>query len=101
MGKNKQDIFKREITPRGFVLFRFKDANGQLSSLQESSAVGDEAYIWLGVNKAIPLSKDELSTRMHLTQSQAKQIADELLYFARHGKLKTDWSKFNINMSGK
>ncbi len=90
MGKNKQDIFKREITTSGFVLFKFKDENNQSCSLQESSAVEEEALIWLGVNQAIPLSKDTLSTRMHLTQSQAKQIADELSYFAKHGKLKME-----------
>ena len=93
MKKKKEDIFRRKLTERGFVLFNFKDSNGEECSLQESSAFREDTnFIWLGRDKV---------GRMHLSQSQARQVAEEFLYFAKHGKLKTDWQKFNINMSNK
>ena len=42
MKKKKEDIFRRKLTERGFVLFNFKDSNGEECSLQESSAFRED-----------------------------------------------------------
>jgi len=88
----------------------FEDANGELCSIQESSAARDEGLIWLGCNeiglkKFIPgggwrdveLRDDGPSgvmhtanTRMHLTQSMVKDMLPTLKYFAKHGTLPND-----------
>lgn len=94
-------------TQRGFNIFEFEDANGEKCSLQESSAARDEGLIWLGCSE-IGLKRFEpyvgwsdvvleqnpphgitytANNRMHLTQSQVRELLPALAYFAEHGSL--------------
>jgi hypothetical protein len=91
---------------RGFLRTSFLDANGVECSLQESSAAQDEGLIWFGVDDVIPrvlvpgrgwkdvempYPNGDLrllkSGRMHLTQSQVRDLLPSLVYFAEHGEL--------------
>lgn len=97
---------KQQKTNRNFRIDEFKDFNGVDCSLQESSASHDEGLIWLGCNeiglksftpgvgwKDIELEQDAhgtshiANTRMHLSQSQVKELLPALQYFATHGCL--------------
>lgn len=102
--------FKQTKTARGFKLITFKDDYNEECSLQESSSV--EPHIWLGIEDANPqilvfdakrlgISTNEdcgwvpyevpkevsMTTRMHLTPKQAKELAKKLLKFARYKHL--------------
>ena len=93
----------RSITNRGFAVTKFKDYYGANCSLQKSS-IADKDCIWLGVDdpnpkKMIkgrgwvnaPIAPDiMLSTRMHLTRNQARQLVEELQYFVDTGEVKRD-----------
>lgn len=63
-------------TARGFEILEFIDDNGQVSSLQKSSAATDD-LIWLGRTEA----------RMHLTKAQVKRILPYLQQFVETGEL--------------
>src|SRR6185436_11010587 len=92
-------------TQRGFSFTEFQDANGVKCSLQISSAVQDERLLWFGADSIglktfVPFTegwkdmpeyelaaklgvKDVLAnTRMHLTQSQVKELLPLLTRFA-------------------
>ena len=94
---------EQSVTGRGFGIITFKDANGVECTVQESSACRDEGLIWLGAKdiglqhfKAYEGWKDvELvntieehyvaNNRMHLTQSQVKELLPILKRFAKTG----------------
>jgi len=107
---------KLTTTQRGFALGEFEDANGQLCSIQKSSAccVNEEEgeYIWLGNVDAAPVvmastahlvgvktnettgwvpypvPQDVLMhTRMHLSQRQVKELLPLLRHFVKTGEL--------------
>lgn len=108
--KGENNMFKEYRTIRGFKFFSFDDAYNAKCSLQESSLV--EPHIWLGIQDAEPriMCQDavrlgipteapngwqdykipnevSLTTRMHLNQKQAKELAKKLLFFAKKGHL--------------
>lgn len=74
---------KLELTPRSFERFDFDDANDQVCSLQQSSAVLEpEGFdkpgstgIWLGVNP----------NRMHLSKEQVQWLAGQLICWLQTG----------------
>lgn len=88
-------------TNRGFSYAEFKDSNGETCTLQESSSY--EPRIWLGAKEVsvkylkngwreldIPaLTGEDFvgNQRMHLNQSQVKELLPYLQYFAEHGEL--------------
>lgn len=98
-----------KTTSRGFHIYRFADGNGCQCSLQESSvarfqledgAVTD-GFIWLGVDKdsdGNPARQATMSdgsmvpmgARMHLSQSQVRDLLPLLEYFVEHGDLSDD-----------
>ncbi len=92
---------KQEMTERGFKYYEFKDGNGAFCSLQESSAARDEGLIWFGMDKEYdgsPVGKfmppDQihpegvhLGARMHLEQSQVKELLPLLVFFVKYGEL--------------
>lgn len=92
-------------TGRGFALRTFKDANGVECTIQKSSAWRDEELIWFGA-KEIGLQHFKAhkgwndvelvntieehyvaNNRMHLTQSQVKELLPVLMHFAETGEL--------------
>lgn len=98
-------------TSRGFPLNKFKDFYGCECSIQLSS-LATEAAIWIGIDNPNPrimasnatrlgVLTDQttgwiefeippevlISTRMHLTQNQVKELIPILQYFAEHGDL--------------
>lgn len=88
-------------TPRGFRRADFKDRNGELCSIQESSEIGD-GYLWLGINDPnpqicpgdstgwhpYPLPPGvQCSTRMHLTRKMVADLLPSLQHFAKTGEL--------------
>lgn len=100
-----------EINARGFMFKRFTDRYGAECSIQESS-LATEAAIWLGVDDAQPqiMASDAkrlgiatrqdtgwipypipdevfLTTRMHLTQAQVRELLPLLERFAETGYL--------------
>ena len=96
---------KKKKTHRGFAYVEFEDAYNQKCSLQKSSLASEDA-IWFGVDDANPkilasLTKEGgvgwvkynipeqvlLSTRMHLTRKQVKELLPHLKRFARTGKI--------------
>lgn len=90
-------------TDRGFMLASFKDGNGHECSIQESSACRDEGLIWLGIDRPevktfgangwqdVPLPEDVLlGGRMHLTQSQVRELLPLLQHFAECGDLRLE-----------
>ena len=92
---NRKLKIKRKYTNRGFRLLLFKDDYSEDCSLQDSSLV--EPHVWLGIDKPKMLKGNNLVelpngmvvfARMHLNQKQARQLADELLYFAENGHLR-------------
>lgn len=96
---------ERSTTSRGFGLIEFKDRNGVECTIQESSECYKEGLIWFGAKdiglkhfKAYKGWKDvELvntieehyvaNNRMHLTQSQVKELLPILMHFAETGEL--------------
>lgn len=96
---------EKKQTQRGFEYYEFKDRYGEKCSLQESS-LATEAAIWFGVDDANPkimasqtpqggtgwvkfdIPKEVLlTTRMHLTQDQVKELLPILNKFAETGRL--------------
>ena len=92
-------------TNRGFNYLIFQDSNGQDYSLQESSSA-TQPKVWLGIEDPHPkvlmkhgwrdINLDEiakqqvhLSTRMHLTQEQARELIQHLQKFVDTGRLRT------------
>jgi len=98
-------------TKRGFALITFTDRYGVECSLQKSS-MAFESAIWLGpseaqpkilasMTKALGVETDQttgwvpypipeavsLTTRMHLTQNQVKELLPILQHFAETGEL--------------
>jgi len=116
IGVNKIGVikmFNEEVkrTSRGFRFYEFKDRNGCECTIQKSS-IATEHAIWLGIESAEPkilhsdatrlgIEHDKtsgwidyqipnevmLTTRMHLTQEQAKNLGKMLLHFAESGEL--------------
>jgi hypothetical protein len=111
---SKEEKIVIQPTERGFQRGKFTDAYGHTCSIQESSRIADEtegAYLWLGVENLDGefqyLSKRGLSSgwqkaklqdmypdcdivvpdRMHLSQSQVKELLPLLQHFAEHGEL--------------
>lgn len=95
---------KTEYTQRGFGIIKFSDGNGEQCSLQISSAWRDEAMLWFGCQSDEPVkqlipgegwkawkSPEGYDTvvidRMHLSQSQVRELLPILLYFADTGEL--------------
>jgi hypothetical protein len=93
-------------TARGFRLYTFTDRYGEKCSLQASS-LASESAIWLGIdnpNPQIMASKTPeggtgwvpykipedvmISTRMHLTVEQVKELLPILQAFVENGELK-------------
>lgn len=88
---------------RGFLVGKFKDDYGREGSLQESSASAgnDGSYIWLGMDepelfedvrtgpgKPYKLPENVTSfSRLHLSQTQIKELLPHLQYFAETGSL--------------
>jgi len=90
---------KTTITKRGFDLIEFDDYYGESCSLQKSSIASLDA-IWFGIHNAIPKvlsnagwvdypihSDVLLTTRMHLTQDQVKELLPYLIKFAETGNI--------------
>ncbi|MEW6735023.1 MAG: hypothetical protein AB1489_27275 [Acidobacteriota bacterium] len=80
-------------TNRGFLRGEFNDSNGDLCSIQESSAfiIGEnppQEYLWLGCNTG---THDDLtetcSARMHLNRDQVRALLPLLERFVETGKL--------------
>lgn len=80
-------------TDRGFAIGKFNDIGDRPCSLQKSSLATEDA-IWFGVQDATPLCNGEVvvfpdqtlfSTRMHLTQEMAKELATRLKQFVKTG----------------
>jgi hypothetical protein len=110
MAKRKDEI-EIKATERGFPYAEFADHYGQSCSVQKSS-LADEHCIWLGLNNANPqvMARDaahvgldtkettgwvpypipsvvQLSTRMHLTQDQVRQLLPLLQRFVETGEI--------------
>lgn len=92
-------------TDRGYDLIEFKDLYENHCSIQKSSII-DTPAIWLGITDAKPQIMAEktpaggvgwvpyeipsdvsLTTRMHLTQEQVKELLPVLQQFADTGEL--------------
>jgi hypothetical protein len=87
-------------TERGFAVIDFEDRYDQSCSIQKSSLATEDA-IWFGVNDADPKilvpnvgwtkypipEEVSLSTRMHLTQDQVKELLPILQHFVDTGEL--------------
>lgn len=91
-------------TTRGFDVIHFNDANGERCNMQISSAIDEEALLWLGIAhdkvRALEpgkgwqdvnlkaLGRDVLVVnRMHLTQSMVKAMLPHLKKFAKTGEI--------------
>lgn len=96
---------KKDKTKRGFDRITFSDYYGDECSIQKSSIMGTDA-IWFGINEAKPklLATSEqgegvgwvnypihpdvfISTRMHLSREQVKEIIPVLQKFVDEGDL--------------
>lgn len=87
-------------TQRGFDRVEFTDHYGTQCSLQKSSLASEDA-IWFGCNDANPKilhpgrgwqpfafpNGVQMTTRMHLTQEQVKELLPYLQRFVETGKL--------------
>lgn len=110
-GESVELTMTRVITERGFSKIIFLDRYDELCSIQKSSLAEEDA-IWFGVADASPqvMASDAwkvgvatkettgwvpyqipkevlLSTRMHLTQDQVKELLPILQHFAETGEL--------------
>jgi hypothetical protein len=104
-------IVSEGFTARGFPVVEFLDSNGKSCTLQKSSLATDDA-IWLGIEDAEPkilasraaahgVNTNEttgwvpfpvpdevsLTTRMHLTREQVREILPYLLKFLETGNI--------------
>jgi hypothetical protein len=99
------DIMEKEKTTRGFDITNFIDRYGEKCSLQKSS-LATEDCIWLGIDDPKPLimaskiieggtgwakyplpDDVHVTSRMHLTQNQVKELLPFLTKFAETGEL--------------
>jgi len=101
------EVLSKDPTGRGFQHMQFHDRYGAKCSLQESS-LATEAAIWFGIDDADPkiMARDYpeagqtngwvtypipdnvlLSTRMHLTQTQVRELLPYLQHFAEYGEM--------------
>ena len=99
--------FIKTKTERGFDIIRFEDRYRSMCSFQKSS-ISSEDCIWLGIDDPQPrilasktaeggtgwvpysLSEDVLlTTRMHLTRYQAKELSQMLAFFAKTGEVRS------------
>jgi hypothetical protein len=103
---------EKQHTVRGFGYYQFTDRYGSKCSLQNSSICAEEGYIWFGVdsdsegvvkkigeNKQYParcrtVTNAELEeqglevfSRMHLSQSQVKELLPHLIRFVEEGEV--------------
>lgn len=91
----------KTYTLRGFELVEFKDFYGYNCSIQKSSLAEEDA-IWIGVTGANPKIMDSqtlewgeysipedvlLTTRMHLTRKQVKELLPILKQFVKTGNI--------------
>lgn len=96
-----------DTTNRGFRIDRFEDEYGVKCSLQESSLMSDEGFVWFGCDEIglkkftphvgwedVELEQDypygvthSANTSMHLSQSQVRDLLPALQHFAEHGVL--------------
>ena len=95
----------KEKTKRGFAIYKFKDRYDADCSLQQSS-IATECCVWLGVDDANPqimaskvmengtgwvkypiLEDVLLTTHMHLTQNQVKELLPILERFVETGEI--------------
>lgn len=103
----KKEMTMPNRTQRGFRIENFTDSNGVKCSLQVSSAARQEPLVWLGCDEIglkrfrpgygwmdVTLEEPNLSgivhtanTRMHLSQSQVRDLLPALQHFAEHGDL--------------
>ncbi len=79
------DTINFKATKAGALLGKFKDRYGAKCSLQESS-YQDELCLWIGV-ETDSMGEPLDNGRMHVTQDQAREIAEALLHFANEGGL--------------
>ena len=91
--KEVKEAIEFKQTNRGFELGIFEDRYKQKCSIQDSS-LAEEAAIWLGVNNTGPDIKgpngnfsEEVSTRMHLNQSQVEELLPVLNRFVKNGTI--------------
>jgi len=78
---------KNQVTLRGFSYIDAKDFYKEPYSIQKSS-LASKNCIWVGCDNPVVASTGEyLNRRMHLTRSQARQVAQILEYFAETGEL--------------
>lgn len=96
---------KKEETSRGFSIMKFKDRYDNGYSIQKSSLATEDA-IWFGIDDPDPvvMAKDtpeggtgwvpfhipdnvSLTTRMHLTKDQVKELLPVLKKFVRTGEI--------------
>jgi hypothetical protein len=92
-------------TERGFLCIEFEDRYGNQCSLQESSLADDEGHIWFGTEGKVMVGPPWVEfkmpdnalvhSRMHLSQSQVKELLPQLRYFAEHGRLTDKVEKEN------
>lgn len=89
-------------TDRGFTSITFEDSYGESCSIQQSSSA-DEPKIWLGIdNPKLVVFENEsrgayqkidmprqfmVSTSMHLTVDQVKELLPHLIRFSETGEL--------------
>lgn len=76
-------------TLRGFDLIEFKDQYQKNCSLQMSS-LATEDCIWLGSDEdqqTHHVTGEKLSTRMHLTRKQVKELLPYLEHFVKTGDI--------------
>lgn len=101
LGKNNV-IMELEHTQRGFAILKFKDRGNLDCSLQKSS-IASEEHIWLGIDQPkLSVFEDEelgkyvitdlpknwmVDSRMHLSQSQVKELLPFLQKFVETGEL--------------
>ena len=71
---------------RGPVRGDFSDGNGNVCSIQESSAAGD-GMIWLGMDHGRHFEGNCLA-RMHLTRDHVRDLLPWLTLFAETGQLR-------------
>ena len=107
--KTDLSSLEKDVTNRGFGVWKFKDKYGAGCSLQDSSLASEPA-VWFGVNDAdpkimasktpeggtgwVPFKIPEdvlLTTRMHLTQEQVKELLPILIHFAETGECVRDF----------
>jgi hypothetical protein len=95
---------ERTKTNRGFALYEFEDRNGEICTVQKSSIATEDA-IWLGardlrvqefiayqgwkdvVFENTPTHHFVGNERMHLTQSQVKELIPILQKFVDTGEI--------------